>query len=139
MVLAVSACTDQGRIERRENRIEGTWYFDNAFFKGNRALFRKNIYDEYAGDEITFYRDYSCTYFDASTNEFFEGEWWLEMLRTDIAGDTEREYLLDMVFYDYQGREAFAFFSTTTKIGFNNLNFNVFTDYGEYRYKLNKR
>lgn len=133
-----TACTDRGRLERREDRIEGSWYFDRAFFKEDLALFRDNIFEEYKGDEITFYEDGYAEYYDASLNAYFEGDWFLTLHKTRSDEGNERIYTLDMEFVDHIHRERFSFYSNATRIGFNNLNFEVFDDYGFYTFKLNK-
>jgi hypothetical protein len=132
------SCTDRGRLERREDRIEGQWYFDRAFYKGDLALFRKNIVDDYKGDEITFYDDGFAEYYDASLNAYFEGDWFLTLHKTRTNEGNERLYTLDMEFVDHIHRERFSFYSNATRIGFNNLNLEVYDDSGFYTFKLNK-
>tara|TARA_R100000152_G_C6694506_1_gene125357 strand:- start:12 stop:461 length:450 start_codon:yes stop_codon:yes gene_type:complete len=138
IVILISSCTDRGRLERRENRIEGAWYFDRAFYKADYALFRENIYDNYRGDEITFYDDGYAEYYDASLDAYFSGDWILTLHKTQNHDGDERIYTLDMEFSDHIHREKFSFYSNATKIGFRNLNLEVYSDYGFYTFKLNK-
>lgn len=138
IVIFVSSCTDRGRLERRENRIEGKWYFDRAFYKGDFALFRKNILDDYRGDEITFYDDGFAEYYDASLDAYFEGDWFLTLHRTITSEGNERLYTLDMEFIDHIHRERFGFYSNATRIGFNNLNLEIYEDNGFFTFKLNR-
>lgn len=138
IVIFISSCTDRGRLERRENRIEGTLYFDRAFYKGDYALFRKNIIEDYRGDRITFYDDGYAEYYDASLDAYFEGDWFLTLHKTQYHDGNERIYTLDVEFLDYIHRERFGFYSNAIKIGLNNLNLEVYDDYGFYTFKLNK-
>jgi len=138
LILLIGACTDRGRLERREDRIEGSWYFDRAFYKEDLALFRDNIFKEYKGDEITFYEDGYAEYYDASLDAYFEGDWFLTLHKTQFHDGNERIYTLDMEFVDHIHREKFSFYSNATRIGFNNLNLEVYDDYGFYTFKLNK-
>ncbi|WP_375579252.1 hypothetical protein ABWH96_19975 [Marivirga tractuosa] len=138
IVIFISSCTDSGRLERRENRIEGGWYFDRAFYKGDFALFRENLMDDYRGDEITFYDDGFAEYYDASLDAYFSGDWFLTLHKTQYHDGNERIYTLDMEFFDHIHREKFSFYSNATKIGFNNLNLEVYDDHGFYTFKLNK-
>lgn len=138
IVVFISSCTDRGRLERRENRIEGTWYFDRAFYKADLALFRNNILDQYRGDEITFYDDGYAEYYDASLDAYFSGDWFLTLHKTQYQDGIERIYTLDMEFLDHIHREDFNFYSNATKIGLRNLNMEVYGDYGFYTFKLNK-
>lgn len=138
MVIVISSCTDRGRLERREDRIEGRWYFDRAFYKGDFVLFRENLMDAYRGDEITFYEDGFAEYYDASLNAYFDGDWFLTLSKTQYHDGNERIYTLDMEFLDHIHREKFSFYSTATRIGFNNLNLEVYDDYGFYTFKLNR-
>lgn len=137
-VTLLVSCTDRGRLERRENRIEGTWYFDKAFYKGDWALFRNNISHKYAGDQITFYGDYYADYYDASLDNYYEGEWDLRLHKTQYSDGTERLYTLDMEFFDFSQRKYFTFYSNATRIGNRNMTLEVVTDQGVYTYKLNK-
>jgi len=138
IVILISSCTDRGRLERRENRIEGAWYFDRAFYKDDYALFRKNLIDDYRGDEITFYEDGFAEYYDASLDAYFSGDWFLTLHKTQYHDGSERIYTLDMEFIDHIHREKFNFYSNATKIGLSNLNLEVYDDYGFYTFKLNR-
>lgn len=137
-VVIISACTDRARLERRAERIEGSWYFHRAFYKADLALFRENIIEEYEGDQVIFYEDGFAEYYDASLDAYFEGEWFLTLHKTRTSDGNERIYTLDMEFFDYIQREPFSFYSNATRIGFDNLNLEIYDDYGFYTFKLNR-
>ncbi|HET8860064.1 hypothetical protein [Marivirga sp.] len=137
-IILISSCTDRGRLERREDRIEGRWYFDKAFYKEDFALLRNNISSDFAGDEIIFYEDGFAEYYDASLDAFFSGDWFLTLHSTRFQDGTERIYNLDMEFVDTVNRERFSFYSTATRIGLRNMTIEVYDDYGYYTFKLNK-
>lgn len=139
ITIFVTSCTDRGRLERREDRIEGTWYFDRAFYKDDDAIFRKNIFDDYRGDEITFYEDGYADYYDASLDAYFSGEWFLTLHTTQFHDGRERIYTLDMAFEDHIHRQRFFYYSTATKIGLRNMTLEVYDDFGVYTFKLDKR
>jgi hypothetical protein len=138
LLVLFTSCTDRGRLERREERIEGSWYFDRAFYKEDLALFRDNIISDYRGDQITFFENGYAEYYDSSLDAYFEGDWVLTLHRTRHIDGDERLYTLDMEFLDYIHRERFSFYSNATRIGFNNLNLEVYDDFGFYIYKLNR-
>jgi len=138
LTIIISSCTDSGRLERRENRIEGRWYFDRVFYKGDYALFRKNIIGDYRGDQIIFYEDGFAEYYDSSLDAYFEGDWFLTLHKTMTSDGNQRIYTLDMEFFDYIHSETFGFYSNATKIGFNNLNLEIYDDHGFYTFKLNR-
>lgn len=134
----MSSCTDRGRLERKVNRVEGTWYFDRAFYKDDNAIFRNNIFDDFRGDEITFYEEGYADYYDASLNAHFSGSWVLTLHTIQFYEGDERSYTLDMEFEDYIHRENFYFYSDATKIGLGNMTLEVYDDFGFYTFKLNK-
>lgn len=138
IVVFISSCTDRGRLERRENRIEGTWFFDRAFYKGDQAIFRNNILDDYRGDEIIFYEDGYADYYDASLDAYFSGDWFLTLHTIQFHDGDERSYTLDLEFVDHMRRETFNFYSNATRIGISNMSLEVYDDYGVYTFKLNK-
>ncbi|SMG50783.1 hypothetical protein SAMN05661096_03738 [Marivirga sericea] len=138
IVIVITSCTDRGRLERREDRIEGSWYFDRAFYKEDLALFRDNIIRDFRGDQITFYEEGYAEYYDASLDAYFSGDWFLTLHKTQYHDGNERLYTLDMEFLDHIHRERFSFYSNATRIGFNNLNLEVYDDFGFYTFRLNK-
>ncbi len=70
-----TSCTIEDRLERKEDRLLGTWYFDRAFYKEDGDLFRDNVINEFEGDLITFFDDYTALYEDYSLNAAFDGGW----------------------------------------------------------------
>ncbi|GAA5034305.1 hypothetical protein GCM10011506_27540 [Marivirga lumbricoides] len=131
----VFSCSDEEILDRKEDKITGTWYFDKAFYKTDHALFRTNVIEDYAGDFITFYPDYTAIYEDRSLNAVFDGDWSLFLDRYD---DGEKIFTMEMIFYDYVNRSDFVYFGEMTRISRNNITLKVRDDRGEYTFKLDK-
>lgn len=129
------SCSDEEILDRKEDKITGTWFFDKAFYKADNALFRNNVISDYAGDFITFYPDNTALYDDRSLNAIFDGEWFLFLDRYD---DGEKIFTMEMAFYDYVNRSDFVYFGEMTRISRNNITLRVRDDRGEYTFKLDK-
>lgn len=129
------SCSDEEILDRKEDKITGTWHFDKAFYKSDNALFRTNVISDYAGDFITFYPDNTALYDDRSLNAVFDGEWFLFLDRYD---DGEKIFTMEMIFYDYVNRSDFSYFGEMTRISRNNITLRVRDDRGEYTFKLDK-
>ncbi len=124
--------------EIRENRIEGLWEFDKAFYRFDGDLFRDDIFHEFEGDRIYFYDGQSAVYEDYSLNASFEGSWFVER-ETFIAGDdTDTEFFLDMEFYDHVNEEYFSYVGRITWQTRNNLNMRMWDGLGEYTFRLDR-
>ncbi len=134
LVLSV-ACSDEEILERREDRITGTWYFDKAFYKRDNVLFRSNILSDYSGDYITFYPEYQALYDDHSLNAIFDGSWNLYLDRYD---DGEKVFNLEMIFYDDINGTEFSYYGELTHFTRNNITLEVHDGRGLYIFKLSK-
>lgn len=134
LVFIFSACSDDAILDRREDRLTGTWYFDKAFYKRNNALFRNNVTSDYEGDYITFYPGYRALYDDKS-NTIFEGNWSLFLDRYD---DGEKIFNLEMIFYDDINGTEFSFYGELTRFSRNNITLEVDDGRGTFTYKLDK-
>ena len=120
-LLLVAACSIEDRIERREDRLTGSWQIERAFFKENDELFRDDITADFAGDRITFFPDFTLTY-AAGNGEVFEGFWRINALR---EVDNDLEFTIDADFFDFRGRLAFQWLGTIDKLTNNNFNIDV--------------
>lgn len=137
MVLLLSSCSINDRIERREDRLVGRWVFDNAWYKDNGALFRDNIYDEYAGDIIEFFYDYEAAYDDYSEQFVYWGEWEIFAER-DRGSEDDIDFFLDMYFYNERGRVAFSYVGEVRRLTYNRFTLRAYDRFGEYTFKLRK-
>lgn len=135
LALLVSSCSDDAILDRREDRITGTWYFDRAFYKRDNALFRNNVISDYEGDFITFYPDYGAVYDDSSLNTIFDGTWSLFL---DRYNDGEKIFNLEMIFYDDVNGVEFSYYGELTRFSRNNITLEVHDGRGVYTFKLDK-
>lgn len=129
-VLFASGCSIQERIENREDRLIGSWELDRAFFYEDGNLFRDNITNEFRGDRITFFPDFTLLY-EAGNGELFDGFWAISALRDQEDGDDDIEFLIDADFFNFQGQVAFSWIGQIQRLGNNNFNVRVQERTGE--------
>ncbi|MBK6265982.1 hypothetical protein JKA74_13145 [Marivirga sp. S37H4] len=131
----LASCSDEEILDRKEDKITGTWYFKKAFYKADYALFRNNIMDDYRGDYITFYPDYSALYDDSSMNAIFDGFWTLFLDRYE---NDDRVFNFEMSFYDHINGTDFIYYGELTRLSRNSFHMVVDDGQGEYTFKLEK-
>ena len=129
-----SGCSIEDRIERRENRLLGTWVIDRASFDEDGALFNDNITDQFAGDRVTFFPDNTLEYVTGNGN-VFRGTWFIDALR-DL--DDDLEYTIDADFFDPGGFLAFRWLGTISRLTDNNFNLSVAEVDGTLRLRWDK-
>lgn len=137
IVLLASACTDELRIERREDRLRGAWIFESASFRDNNAIFRENRDAEFVGDIIEFYRDYTALYDDRRERTTYDGDWELILDRGSFDDDDDAEFFLNMDFYD-RGRPALSFFCGVNNLSWERLNLRANTRDGVFFFRLRR-
>lgn len=130
LIVLASGCSIQDRIENREDRLTGSWELDRAFFLEDGNLFRDNVTDDFRGDRVTFFSDFTLLY-EAGNGEIFDGFWEISALREQEDGDSDVEFLIDADFFDLQGRVAFAWIGQIERLGSNNFNVRVQQRTGE--------
>ncbi len=133
-------CSNEARLIRKENKLIGAWEFDKAFYKRDGALFRDNIFNEFAGDIIEFFPNYEAIYDDASARAIFDG-WWEIILDEDTyfteeGSDSDIEFFLDMCFDDFVVNEEFCYFGSICRLSKNRLVIEARDRRGEYTFKL---
>jgi hypothetical protein len=138
LVTTAFSCSDFARLERKEDRLIGAWAFDKAFYRSDWQVFRKDVFDEFRGDIIEFYGDYSAIYDDASQRIVYDGEWGLFFERDYFEDDSDIEFYLDMHFWDDLTGESFAYFTAVNWLTQNKLNVRARTRDGVYTFKLRK-
>ena len=143
VAILFTSCSDEYLLERKEDKIIGTWEFEKAHYKADRSLFRDNITDEYADDLIVFYGDYVAEYADASLNAVFPGEWRI-LLDRDIYYTNEEtsgnvEFFIDATFFDMLAGEDFEFFGSIDRLDRNVLKFEARDRDGTYTFRLCRR
>lgn len=142
LVLLGTGCTREGAILRREDRLIGAWEIDRVTYKRDFALFARDITDEYEGDVMEFYTDYSAAYDDASLGAVFFGSWILLYEEDEYwseDGDiSELDWHLDANFYDDVVNEEFFFFGDINRLTRSRLNFEMLDARGEFRFRLRK-
>ncbi|MEO0732987.1 MAG: hypothetical protein AAFZ52_09140 [Bacteroidota bacterium] len=134
VLFTTTACSIEDRIERREDRLVGTWVIDRAVFDEDGALFNNNITDDFRGDRLTFLPGGRVEYLD-DNGEFFTGTWFIDAFR-DLSDDTE--FTLDADFFDRFGFLAFRWSGTIQRLNENNFNLNVAEVDGTLRMRWDK-
>lgn len=129
-----SGCSIEDRIERREDRLLGTWVIDRASFDEDGALFNNNITDEFEGDRITFLPNNTLEYVTGN-GTVFRGTWFIDALR-DLDDDVE--FTIDADFFDFNGFLAFRWIGTIQRLNNNNFNLNVSEVDGTLRLRWDK-
>jgi len=133
-LLSTTACSIQDRVERREDRLIGTWVIDKATFDEDGVLFNKNITDDFRGDRLTFFPDGTVEYQNRN-GQIFAGPWFIDALR-DL--DDDLEFALDADFFDRFGFLAFRWSGTIQRLNQNNFNINVSEVDGTLRMRWDK-
>ena len=136
-VLIFSNCTLEDRLERREDRIVGTWIFDRAHFDEDGDLFCDNVIDDFRGDRVTFFPNFTVTYDDANGN-FFEGEWLMSAIRNTGDDEDDVEFLLDVDFFDINDLPSFTWIATVTRLNQNRLHLHVQERSGRFIFKFRR-
>ncbi|MFT6939605.1 MAG: hypothetical protein ACJASN_001091 [Cyclobacteriaceae bacterium] len=136
----LTSCTEEELIERKEDRLYGTWQFEKAFFLSTNSLFRNNISHLYEHDEITFYSDLTATYKDDNQRAIYTGDWFviLEVFPDDFDG-TENVYFLDAFFYGDRPQDDFGYYAEIEWLTRKRLRLFVMTPEGEYTFRLSKQ
>ena len=134
LLFLASGCSIEDRIERREDRLLGTWVIDRVTFDEDGALFNNNLTDEFAGDRVTFFPDGTLEYV-AGNGEVFRGPWFIDALR-DLDDDVE--FTIDADFFDFNGFLAFRWVGTIQRLTNNNFNLNVAEVDGTLRMRWDK-
>lgn len=134
LLLLASGCSIEDRIERREERLLGTWVIDRASFDEDGALFNNNITDEFSGDRVTFFPNNTMEYVTGN-GVVFQGTWFINALR-DL--DDDIEFTIDADFFDAGGFLAFRWLGTISRLTNNNFNLNVSEVDGTLRLRWDK-
>lgn len=137
IILVASACTNDFLLDRKEDRLLGAWEFERVTFKENGDLFRNDITNEFRGDIIEFFGDYTAAYDDASLRVIFDGTWELYIDRFSDDED-DAEFFLDMTFFDFINQEEFSYFTNAITLTRNRMTLVSNTRVGTYRFKLRK-
>ncbi|MGB3801889.1 MAG: hypothetical protein WA952_18870 [Lewinella sp.] len=134
LLLLISSCSIEDRIERREDRLLGMWQIDRATFKDDNALFRDNVTSEFRGDIVTFLPDNTLLY-ETGAGALFDGFWVISAVR-DLDDDVE--FTLDADFFDDRARPAFQWLGTIDRLSGNSLNVTVFERGGVLQLRWDK-
>ncbi|MBT8221270.1 MAG: hypothetical protein KJP00_15690 [Bacteroidia bacterium] len=128
-IMFLASCTIEEQLERKEDRLIGSWEIDRARFKDDGFFNSSNITNEFRGDLLTFFEDGFVQYVE-DNGEVFTGTWFLDALRRSGENDTT-EYTLDADFYDDDGFLVFRWLGTIDRLDRNNFNLTVADRYGE--------
>jgi hypothetical protein len=124
LLLTTASCSLEERIERREDRLIGTWIIDRARFDEPGDLFRDNLDDELKGDVLTFFAD-GTVFYEARDGFFFDGFWRITAVREQTDGERDVEFFIDAEFFRPSGTFAFAWLGVITRLTRNNFNLTV--------------
>ncbi|NND31892.1 MAG: hypothetical protein HKN76_04820 [Saprospiraceae bacterium] len=140
IAVTLGACSKEGIIRRKEDKLIGAWEFEKVTYKKDGALFRDNITSDYANDVIEFFPDYSAIYDDYSLRSVFDGEWSLIVDEDDVfdGSNSDLEFFVDAVFYDFLHREDFYVFGSIDRLNRNKLNLEGSDRFGRYNFKLRR-
>ncbi len=133
-----TSCSKEQRIIRKENKLIGVWEFEKVFYKKEGALFRDNITHEYRDDIVEFFPDYSAIYDDYSLGVVFEGIWSIYLDEDHIGDQSDLEFFVDAVFYDFFSNEDFFLFGSIDRLNRNKLNLEAHDRRGKYTFKLRR-
>ncbi len=136
--VAFSACTKEGRILRKEDKLIGAWTFEKVFYKRHNAIFRDNITSDYEDDIIEFFPDYGASYDDYSLNSIFDGSWTLFVEDNAWDGENDLDFYVDAVFYDFVNNEDFFLFGGIDRLNRNKLHFEAEDRSGKYTFRLRR-
>ncbi len=133
-IFLASGCGIDSKLDRREDRLLGTWEIEKATFDEDGALFNNNVTNDFRGDRITFFRNGQLEYLTGD-GRFFVGTWFIDALR-DL--DDDLEFTLDADFFDPGGFLAFRWLGTIDRLTNNNYNNDVADVDGTVRVKWDK-
>ena len=137
LLLLTLSCSLEDRIERREDRLLGTWVIDRARFAENGDLFNDNVDGDFKGDLLDFFGDGTVNY-ESIDNRFFTGFWRIEALRDELDGENDVEFLLDAEFFFPDGRLAFTWLGQIDRLGNNDFNVTIQEPTGQLRLRLDR-
>jgi len=133
----ITSCTTEELIERKEDRLIGSWEIDRARFDEDGFFNVDNITNEYRGDELTFFENGSLEYVE-SDGEVFTGSWFIDALRGG-GDDDSTLYTLDADFYDFNGNLVFRWLGDIDKLTYRNFNISISDRNGELRLRWDKK
>ena len=135
-MIAISACSLEERLANREEKIVGPWRIDKAWYKADRALFRRNVEDEFGDDIIEFFDNYSAVYDDLDSGLLFWGDWSLDAYRE--SDDDGVDFILNMDFFDERDRVVYSFLSHVTLLTREKMNLTIHEPAGVYTFRLRR-
>ena len=133
----ITSCSTEELIERREDRLIGTWEIDRARYDEDGFSFSDNIINEYRGDELTFFSNGFLEYIE-DNGEVFTGTWYIDALR-GRGEDDETEVTLDADFYDVNDNLVFRWLGDIQRLTYRNFNINISDRGGELRLRWDKK
>ncbi len=143
LVFIASSCSEEYLLERKEDKLIGTWEFEKAFYQADNKLFRDDITRDYRDDIIEFYGDYTAAYVDYSLNAVFPGDWQIildkDYYQTEDSSGLDLEFFIDAVFFDGLAGEDFEFFGSIDRLNKDVLKFEARDRRGTYTFRLCRR
>ena len=133
----ITSCSTEELIERKEDRIIGSWEIDRARFDEDGFSFSDNVISEYRGDELTFFADGSLEYIE-DNGEIYTGTWYIDAIRGG-GEDDNTLFTLDADFYDIDGFLVFRWLGDIDKLTFQNFNLSISDRDGELRLRWDKK
>nr|WP_256534202.1 lipocalin family protein [Lewinella sp. JB7] len=112
----------------------GSWQLERATYRGDDALFTRNVTDDFRGDRITFDPDYTA-YYETGTGRRFTGYWRISALRDR---DDDLEFTIDADFFDPFGNPDFRWLGTIDRLTENNFNIRIYERGGLLRLKWDR-
>lgn len=142
-IIATSSCTDDWRLERKEDRLYGVWTIEEAWFRENGNLFRESVRREFVGDRVEFYGDYEGVYSDFSTRQYYPSIWRLDLIRErrfdrDGTRNDDVEFYLLIDFFNKFGEVEFSWDAEVNCLTYDKLNIRVNDSTGVFTFKLRR-
>lgn len=135
-IIIGSGCSIEQQLERREDRLIGTWVIERAWFNQDWTIFRDVRTSEYENDEVTFFENGELEYI-LGDGTVYTGFWYLEALR-GVSQDDDTEFLIDAEFYEVNGSDSFRWIGNITLLTWNNFNIRIAERNGELVLKWDK-
>ena len=136
-IFIITSCTTEQLIERREDRLIGSWEIDRARYDADGLFNSSNITNEYRGDELTFFENGELEYIE-NNGEIFTGTWYIDAIRGG-GEDDNTLFTLDADFYDIDGFLVFRWLGDIDRLTFNNFNISISDRDGELRLRWDKK
>ena len=140
IIFFLTSCSVENAIDRREDKLIGSWKIDKVIYDQYGRLFKKKLTADYRFDEFEFLPDHRVYYYDDDIGVEFEGEWEIVPHRQyDQDGDKEVEFYIEMFFYDPVYNDVFGYYGFISRLTRNKFRFFVSDSGGELEFRFKRK